>query len=359
MRTLRPGLLSFVALSSVLGAGCFIVDDAPLDRLSIYDDAGFDSGSSVQVAEACGGAAYTVNTSQTFTLDTTGHANDINPLCAPSAGPDIFLKVDVQAGQYWHFHLFPTGADKNNHDPVLHVRQISGTTCNAEACSGSGGSSRNVCGLGGDEHFGVRFTTSGTYAVAVDEVDGASTGTQYSLAVFQPICGNNISEHGEGCEDGNTMDNDGCDSFCRVELMSGVSETEPNEDRFWANHVLANSAGDSVSITGSFAGSTCDVDAFAVALDANKHLQVRLYENVTGSACYKVSPGTPTMPIQMRVTTPSGAVASGGATVLTDGMGCAYLDATVGATSGELLVTLDRITGQSPDFPYRLQLDIN
>ncbi|MFH1801373.1 MAG: DUF4215 domain-containing protein [archaeon] len=36
---------------------------------------------------------------------------------------------------------------------------------------------------------------------------------------FQPVCGNGILEDGEECEDGNLIDDDGCDSECKIEKI--------------------------------------------------------------------------------------------------------------------------------------------
>jgi len=44
------------------------------------------------------------------------------------------------------------------------------------------------------------------------------------------LCGNNIIEPGETCEDGNTASGDGCDANCRTELICGNSIREPGEE---------------------------------------------------------------------------------------------------------------------------------
>ncbi len=42
-------------------------------------------------------------------------------------------------------------------------------------------------------------------------------------------CGNNLMEFGEQCDDGNTVDGDGCSATCKVENVCGDSNQEPNE----------------------------------------------------------------------------------------------------------------------------------
>lgn len=44
-----------------------------------------------------------------------------------------------------------------------------------------------------------------------------------------PVCGNNILESGEQCDDGNLNDGDGCSSLCQVEIMCGNGNVDPDE----------------------------------------------------------------------------------------------------------------------------------
>ena len=45
-----------------------------------------------------------------------------------------------------------------------------------------------------------------------------------------PVCGNRMVEHGEECDDGNTKDNDGCDSACKYEYCGdGVVQAALSE----------------------------------------------------------------------------------------------------------------------------------
>ena len=38
-------------------------------------------------------------------------------------------------------------------------------------------------------------------------------------ALLVPLCGNGILENGEECDDGNTIDGDGCSSICEEEYL--------------------------------------------------------------------------------------------------------------------------------------------
>ncbi len=45
-----------------------------------------------------------------------------------------------------------------------------------------------------------------------------------------PVCGNGVPEQGESCDDGNTIDGDGCSSECAYEGFCGNGQLEPGEE---------------------------------------------------------------------------------------------------------------------------------
>ena len=98
-------------------------------------------------------------------------------------------------------------------------------------------------------------------------------------------------EHGEGCDDMNTVDDDACDNKCRKNVMStNLTETEPNEDRFWATHVwpdTTNTAG-AMRFVVSANHSVCDSDTFVVRLNVGESLHVRVKKS-GGSAYYTLA----------------------------------------------------------------------
>lgn len=49
--------------------------------------------------------------------------------------------------------------------------------------------------------------------------------TSSTPPVSTPVCGNRIVETGEGCDDGNTLNGDGCSSYCQVETTQPVQTT--------------------------------------------------------------------------------------------------------------------------------------
>jgi len=52
-----------------------------------------------------------------------------------------------------------------------------------------------------------------------EDLDGCSSTCQLEQIIPEPICGNNIMEEGEQCDDGNTEDLDGCSSTCQLEQI--------------------------------------------------------------------------------------------------------------------------------------------
>jgi cysteine-rich repeat protein len=64
-------------------------------------------------------------------------------------------------------------------------------------------------GRGAAVHIGVVATQADCFAGAVFVQD--------AVVCPPPVCGNAVREQGEACEDGNTLDGDGCDASCHAE----------------------------------------------------------------------------------------------------------------------------------------------
>ena len=102
-------------------------------------------------------------------------------------------------------------------DTVVRLYDAHGVMLDADDDSGPGLCSRlQVSGL-----------PPGSYYV---EVVGYSSSYQfdYTLSITQTfvVCGDGTQEEGEQCDDGNTVNGDGCSSNCRLEF---TEETEPND----------------------------------------------------------------------------------------------------------------------------------
>lgn len=68
--------------------------------------------------------------------------------------------------------------------------------------------------------------------IVQNNLSGSTGGPVYrsctGLVEVDTQCGNNILEAGEQCDDGNTIDNDGCDSFCVREVPECILTASPN-----------------------------------------------------------------------------------------------------------------------------------
>ncbi|GAB4214556.1 MAG: hypothetical protein OHK0013_39320 [Sandaracinaceae bacterium] len=190
----------------------------------------------------------------------------------PPSGPDGFARVSMEAGERWHFHFRHVG-DAN---PALYVLD----TCDPRSCRDD--RSINLCDRGADEHLTFEAPAAGEYLIGLDTFDVIGlTGT---LEVIRPLCGNGTREHSETCDDGDREAGDGCDEQCRDEITSAPTdrgETEVNDDRFSANHVLAGA--EPLLVTGRVA-SSCESDWFVVDVPANATLRAEV-TTAAGGPC--------------------------------------------------------------------------
>lgn len=49
----------------------------------------------------------------------------------------------------------------------------------------------------------------------------------FNVIMQQPICGDNSLDIGEQCDDGNKVNGDGCNKFCKIEVQCGDGITSP------------------------------------------------------------------------------------------------------------------------------------
>ena len=97
------------------------------------------------------------------------------------------------------------------------------------------------------------------------------------------VCGNNVLEDGEVCDDGNTMDGDGCSALCKLDVAT--PEIEPNKDPFDADTngpYLPN-----VLITGTIM-PIGDVDYFAITVPAFADIKIETFDPGSQSTCAAV-----------------------------------------------------------------------
>ncbi len=259
----------------LLLAGC---DDgySAFTRDGSVQDGGADASEPGPIAESCGVPVDPISEStRSIVIDTAPLGEPAPSLCgqAPVAHR-AYVAIDATAGSVWHAHVASTDAAG---EPSLALLD---TACDSRDCVAES----SHCDGASDEHFTFSPNADGRYWLALDEASAA--GAHYSLDVIEDHCGDAVDEHGEACDDGNLLDEDGCDRRCRVELSSlRTAETEPNDDRFEANTLLLD--GGALTIGGSIAGpGACTYsDTFAVATGAGGlRVRVESTEGACGAA---------------------------------------------------------------------------
>lgn len=279
---MRTTLACILALT--LASGCAVVNSDHLN--SLRDGGGNNMGEGGMVDagpmfdDSCGATTPRMilrGTTRGIQIDTrAGYRSTVSQSCgATTPGHDAFIAVEVAAGEYWHFHL---STPDGNRQPMLFLTPAS--SCDTRNCQYVSAS----CTGAGDEHFAFVADSPGRWFIGID--DGASGGGQYTLEAFRPTCGMNGPEHGEGCDDGNRVDGDGCDRDCRRELSTErAAEFEPNDNVAEANALLLT-AGNELEITGSIGGmGACTYfDMFSIRVPAGGDLEVDALQ-ADGSPC--------------------------------------------------------------------------
>lgn len=203
-------------------------------------------------------------------------------------GNDGFFAVDIDAGRKVHFHV--NAVDPI--DPVLYVVD----SCDERGCQPLHAASHCP---GDKEHLSFIAPRTSRYYVGVDSVDPG--GGRIELLAIAPRCGDADKEHSESCEDGNTKTGDGCDAFCRHEIVeSGRNEVEPNDDLSSGNVLgvlgVASGAADDdapaerrFSIVGTLEGP-CDPEVFSFAVASEHVASIRLLAGSGDAQCRSLDP---------------------------------------------------------------------
>ncbi len=139
----------------------------------------------------------------------------------------------------------------------------------------------NFVSLGSDDNDGIAscaridptvdafaLVQAGTYYLRVTESGNDALINAYIVDVrtLGQGCGNAVQEGAEECDDGNTLDGDGCNQTCEFE---GLREVEPNGT--FATATLVQSATTSFIVRGSIATSG-DLDFFLIDVPAGYHV---------------------------------------------------------------------------------------
>jgi cysteine-rich repeat protein len=319
-------------------------NDAGIAPLALGDFCG--TGGSVPMIPRPASPTDAVSTA--FLIDTTGLADDVSDVAACTGaqqhGNDGFASVMMMAGERWHFHLRRPSGGMN---AALYILD---SACDERTCAGGAG--QDLCGASADEHFSYTAPADGTYYLGVDaEAAGGFTG---ELDVIHPVCGDHTKQHSEGCDDGNTMGGDGCDAQCRVELSSGGSEMEANDDRYSANHVILGASGTAVNVIAHVA-SACESDVFAFDVPTGETAAVVVAIDLSTGGC----PADATVPMELALLGTDGSTALATTTLPSTG-GCPMLMGGALGTlaSGTYFVRVRSIGNTAPDRPFDYRVTI-
>jgi hypothetical protein len=315
---------------------------ADADGATPDPDSGVDGGPPEQLAvDGCGDdEVYVITDSEEgIVVDTRPFASDVNSLpgsCGVSApGPDAFFAVDVQAGEYWHFHLATSDPGRN---PILYLLNAScaETQCSRELFA-------NYCDTAGDEHFGFQFNESGRWYIGID--DGNAGGGVYTLGAYRPTCnGTAPAEHGESCDG-----EEGCTEDCR----RVIDEESVTESGFSFNVQEANlirlPAGNELTFEGDVGGfeGCAYPDVFAIDIPMGATLTVEEL-GPDGSTCT----GAGASSIQVAIQSRTGMVRARSNAV----NGCALVSSTFAAEGRFFLVVTDQRADTRAPYAYRLHV---
>ncbi|MCB9611488.1 MAG: hypothetical protein H6722_03440 [Sandaracinus sp.] len=308
-------------------------------------DSGVDGGTVEQRGvDSCGDdEVYVITgTEEDLLVDTRVFRSTVNSLPGScnvgAAGNDAFFAVDVQAGEYWHFHLRMSNDDPDpmNRNPILYLLNAScaETQCSRELFA-------NYCDSRQDEHFGFQFNESGRWYIGID--DSNAGGGVYLLDAIRPTC-DGTPEHGEACDGG-----EGCSADCRRILNDeSVFETGFNFNVFEAN-LIELPASNNLTIQGDIGGfeGCAYPDVYAIDIPAGSMLRVDEL-GADGNPCT----GTGASSIQVAIQNRTGMTRATSTAV----MGCASTNANFPTEGRFFIVVTDARADRRTPYAYRLRL---
>jgi len=168
--------------------------------------------------DACGGLIVDVykDTDLSFAATTIGGHDDFKTWCGDT-GPDTAAPdVVYQIVQHDECVLTLTVTDSSEtFDPVLEVRETAcETSQGGDSCSGR---AENV------ESMSYHAIKDHTRWAIIDGATKDDAGDFLFHVQCKPVtCGDKIVSPGEECDDGNTVDGDGCSAICKFEAPSAA-----------------------------------------------------------------------------------------------------------------------------------------
>ena len=185
---------------------------------------------------------------------------------SPAGNVDYYAVV-IQAGDSIKAETFaPTDGQCASADTVIRLLESDRATQVASDDQGGMGS----CSLlDPASDLEVRNLAAGTYYLTVEDYlnNGVIAAYVLNVEIIGGGCGNGWLDGADQCDDGNTMDGDGCSATCQFE---GAAEMEPNDSTGTAT-VLLTGTTTVGRIYGSLS-SASDVDIYSVMVPAGYHL---------------------------------------------------------------------------------------
>ncbi|GAB5540687.1 MAG: hypothetical protein SangKO_004470 [Sandaracinaceae bacterium] len=256
------------------------------------------------------------------------------------SGADGFVAIQAGPGERWTIIAEPLDTQS---DVVLYTMPV----CDPGSCTAL----IDRCGPGILESFVFEPEVTGEHIIGFDSYRG---GGELDLTVVKTTCGDRRREPGEGCDDGNEIDGDGCDADCRLEIsLERLREIEPNNERSEAN-VAPAEMGSTRSLVGRLGGA-CDVDVFAVRVTETASLRATMLDGA------ELPCGDETPEVTMTLLGEDGLVRRGTGEIGRAGGGCPSIEAgdafAEGLEPGVYFVVLSAARGV-PTLDYHLVLEL-
>jgi cysteine-rich repeat protein len=201
-------------------------------------------------------------------------------------GPDGVFAFKLGGGERVHFDtkfIVGPGESAPPVDLGIYVMNL----CDPTSCA----TRVERCPAGVGESLLWNNPTAGTFYFGFDsKAYDASVAPSVTVTVTYPRCGDNVLEPGETCDDGNTLDGDGCSSECLKELKDeglGLTEVEPNNWYIGGNIAIVD-PGNTVLLRGQIGGS-CDLDFFLLNVPQGGAPRVTMLQD-NGTECPSDAP---------------------------------------------------------------------
>jgi len=193
-----------------------------------------------------------------------------------SPGVDIFFKVDMKAGERWHFHA-ASSLDPSFANPAIYILN---STIQPDVACPSPLWGANACSTGSPEHFSFFADATQSYYVGVDEIDGVNE--PMKIFAVKVECGNGFKEHSEYCDPtvADAAPPDDCED-CRKVLENGGDDKDQSFNDGPHDATVLRLPKNSTDFDFSFQGQVntgCDFDFFKFTLENGAKVTAQIDE---------------------------------------------------------------------------------